>query len=126
MRMVRCERRALLALVAVLLLAAAWTAVGDRTPASLQHRAEVVHVERNGNGTVAPVELADAAFAPIVGAVRSAEPRQAPLWVMPGLAAALAARCMFRRLRLRPTLLARQTLLRGSLANRAPPLASFA
>ena len=124
--MVVPKRRALVTLVAVLLLATAWIAVDARASVSLQPAAEVGHTERNRNGAVAPVDLADAAIAPVVGAVRSAEPRQAPLWVMPGLAASLAALCLFRRLRLRPAILSRRTLLRGSLANRAPPLASLA
>lgn len=116
----------MLAVVGVLLLATAWIGVGSGSPVSLHTPTQVGHTDRDTNGTISPVDLTDAAVAPMLGTVRTAEPRQPPLWILPGLTAALAALCLLRRLRLRPTLLARQALLRGSLSNRAPPLASFA
>jgi len=126
MGMTRREHRALLVVLAVLLVATAWIVAGDRSSASLQNSAPIGHVEHEPNGTVAPVDLADAVVAPMLGAARAAAPRQAPLWILPGLAAAIAALCVLRRQRLRPTLLARRALRRASLADRAPPLASVA
>jgi hypothetical protein len=46
--------------------------------------------------------------------------------VLPGLAAALAALCLLRRLRSSPASRSRSRLLRDSLSQRAPPLESFA
>jgi hypothetical protein len=126
MRMVRNERRVLLAVLAVLLIATAWIGSGARVPPALPHIAEAGHSEHETNGTVSGVDLSDAVVAPMLGVARSAEPRQAPLWILPGLTAALATLCLFRRQQLRPTLPARQALLRGTRSNRAPPLASFA
>ena len=124
--MVRSERRVLLAVLAVLLIATAWIGTGARVPPALPHVAEAGHAERESNGAVSAVELSDAVVAPMLGMARTAEPRQTPLWILPGLAAALATLCLFRRQRLRPTWPARQVLLRGSRSNRAPPLVSFA
>jgi hypothetical protein len=122
----RSERRVLLAALAVLLIATAWIGSGARVPPALAHAAEASQAQHETNGTVSAVDLSDAVVAPMLGMARTAEPRQAPLWILPGLTAALATLCLFRRQRLRPTLPARQVLLRGSRANRAPPLASFA
>jgi hypothetical protein len=72
------------------------------------------------------VDLSAAVVAPVLGAVRTVEPRLVPPWVLPGLAAALAALRLLRRLRRSPTLPTRRVLLRGSVANRAPPIQSFA
>ena len=125
MRMVRRERSAMLVVVAALLIATAWIAVGERSDGPLQDPSRITHTERDTNGIFSPVDLTDAAVSPAVGATRGAEPRLAPLWVLPGLAATLAALCLMRRLRLSPTLPARRVLLRGSLSNRAPPVGSF-
>src|SRR4051794_30967292 len=112
MRMVRNERRVLLAVLAALLIATAWIGSGARVPPALPHIAEAGHAQHETNGTVSAVDLSDAVVAPMLGVARSAEPRQAPLWILPGLTAALATLCLFRRQRLRPTLPARQVLLR--------------
>jgi len=124
--MVRNERRVLLAVLAVLLIATAWVSTGARVPPALPHIAEAGHAEHETNGTVSGVDLSDAVVAPMLGVARSAEPRQAPLWILPGLTAALATLCLFRRQRLRPAWPARQVLLRGTRSNRAPPLAPLA
>ncbi len=126
MRMVRNERRVLLAVLAVLLIATAWVGTGARVPPSLPHVSEAGHAQHETNGTVSGVDLSDAVVVPMLGVARSVEPRQAPLWILPGLTASLAALCLFRRQRLRPAWPARQALLRGTRSNRAPPLTSFA
>ena len=126
MRMARREHGVMLAIAAVLLIATAWVAVGDRSSVTLQDPTRIVHTERETNGTISPVELGDAAVAPMLGAARSAEPRLVPLWILPGLAAALAALCLLRRLRRSPERPARRALLRGILSSRAPPLRSIA
>jgi hypothetical protein len=126
MRMVRSERRILLAVLAALLIATAWIGSGAHVPPALPHVAEAGHAPRESGGTVSAVDVSDAVVAPMLGVARTAEPRQAPLWILPGLAAALATLCLFRRQRLRPALLSGRKLLRGSRSNRAPPLASFA
>lgn len=125
MRMTRRTYSVMLVVVAALLIATAWIAVGERSTGPLHDPSRVTHSERDANGTVSSVELTDAAVASVLGAARTAEPRLAPLWALPGLAAALAARCLMRRLRRSPTLPARRVLLRGSLSNRAPPIGSF-
>jgi hypothetical protein len=126
MRMVRREHRALLVLLAVLIAATAWSGFGHQS-ASASHRfAQTAHDARGDGGTVAPADVSDAVAVPMLGALRTAEPRLGSLWALPGLAAALAALCLLRRLRRSPSLPARRALLRGTVANRAPPLASFA
>jgi hypothetical protein len=126
MRMVRRAHRALLVLLAVLIAATAWSAFGHQSAASSHRSAPAAHSGRGDGGTVSPADLSDAVAVPMLGALRAVEPRLAPLWVLPGLAAALAALCLLRRLRRSPSLPARRALLRGTVANRAPPLASFA
>jgi hypothetical protein len=115
----------MLAVIAALLVAMAWIAAGDRADGSLRDPSGVTHTDRDANGTVSPVDLTDAVVTPVLGAARAAELRLAPLWVLPGLTAALAALCLLRRLRRSPTLSARRALLRGSRSNRAPPTGSF-
>jgi hypothetical protein len=116
----------LLAVLAVLLIATAWIGAGARVPPALAHGVEAGHAQHETGGTVSAVALSDAVVTPMLGMARTAEPRQAPLWILPGLSAALATLCLFRRQQLRPTPPARRTLLRGSRSNRAPPFASFA
>jgi hypothetical protein len=130
MQTARRERATVLAVIAVLLLATLWIAVGDRIAVSTRDLGPAPthanQLERRSGDAVSAVDVNDSAVTPVLAAARTAEPRLAPLWVLPGLAAALAALCLFRRQRLRPTLLARRTLLRGSWVGRAPPLESFA
>ncbi len=126
MRMVRREHRPLLVVLAVLVLAAGWSSFGHTAGASHPNVAHANDSSSGDRGTVAPADLSDSVAVPVLGALRTVEPRLAPLWVLPGLAAGLAALCLLRRLRRSPALPARRALLRGSLANRAPPLVSFA
>lgn len=126
MRIVRRDQRALLVIGAVLVLASAWLAVGEQSNAAPRDLPAVGHVSQHSRGTVSPVDVGDVTAAPAVAVTRPAEPRSAPLWVLPGLAAALAASCLLRLQRGAPSSPARRVLLRGSVANRAPPLESFA
>jgi hypothetical protein len=126
MRILRREHRALLVIGAVLVLAGAWLAVGEQSSAAPRDLPAVGHLSHESRGTVSSVDVGDVTAAPAVAVTRTAEPRSAPLWVLPGLAAALAALCLLRLQRGAPASPARRVLLRGSVANRAPPLASFA
>jgi len=126
MRTLRREHRALLVIGAVLVLASAWLAVGEQSTAAPRDLPAVGHLSQHSRGTVSAVDVGDITAAPAVAVTRPAEPRSAPLWVLPGLVAALAALCLLRLQRRAPASPARRVLLRGSVANRAPPLASFA
>ena len=125
MRMARRPPTVMLLVVAALLIATAWIAVASRSEGPPPDPSAVIHTDPDTNGTFSPADPTDSAVGASLGAARTAEPRLAPLWVLPGLAAALAARCLMRRLRRSPTPPARRVLLRGSLANRAPPAGSF-
>ncbi len=116
----------MLLLLAVLVAATAWSTFGHLSAAPSHRLAPAADSPRGDGGTVSPADLTDAVAVPMLGALRTAEPRLAPYWVLPGLAAALAAVCVLRRLRRSPSLPAGRALLRDSLANRAPPLASIA
>jgi hypothetical protein len=118
----RRERPRLLALVAILLVATAWLAVGARlvsdpgtatTPATGQDRRDVV----------SPRAVADAVVAPAVAATRGLDLRLLGLWTLPGLAAALAALRQRRRQQLRPLPVAVPGRA-GPAATRAPPSGS--
>jgi len=125
MRTVRRERSVMLVVVAALLIATAWIAVGERSDGPIGDPSRILHTDQGTNGTFSPADMTDAAVTPMLGAARTVEPRMAPLWALPGFAAALAALCLMRRLRRSPTPPARRRLLRGSLVNRAPPSGSF-
>jgi hypothetical protein len=130
MQTARSERTTVRAVIAVLVLGTLWIALGDRITVAVRELgpapSHANQLERRSGDAVSAVDANDSAVTPVLAAARTAEPRLAPLWVLPGLAAALAALCLFRRQRLRPTLLARRTLLRGSMVGRAPPIESFA
>jgi hypothetical protein len=126
MRIVRRDHRALLVIGAVLVLASAWLAMGEQSTAAPRDLPAVGHLAHESRSTMSSVDVGDVTAAPAVAVTRTAEPRSAPLWVLPGLAAALAALCLLRLQRGAPLSPARRVLLRGSVANRAPPLASFA
>lgn len=119
---VRRERSRLLALVAILLVATAWLAVGARlvsdhsgtaAPATEQDRRDVVSTR----------DVADAVVAPAIAATRGLDLRLLGLWTFPGLAAALAALRLRRRQQLRPVPIT-VPVRAGTAANRAPPSGS--
>jgi hypothetical protein len=119
---VRRERSRLLALVAILLVATAWLAVGARlvsdagataTPATQQDRRDVVSTRG----------VADALVAPAIAATRGLDLRLLGLWTLPGIAAALAALRLRRRQQLRPVPIT-VPVRAGTAANRAPPSGS--
>jgi hypothetical protein len=116
---VRAERSRLLALAAIVLLAAAWLAVGARlgadgsttvAPATEQERRDVVSTR----------DVADAVVTPAIAASRGLDLRLLGLWALPGLAAALAALRQRRRQQLRPVPVT-VPVRAGTAANRAPP-----
>jgi hypothetical protein len=116
-----------LVLVAVLLAtAAAWTMAteGPTTPRSGPGRDAVV--QRGLVKVVGSVDVPELAGESLVSAPRPTPPRLEPMWALPGLAAALAAVCLLRRLRTSPPLAAPRVVLPGTGARRAPPVASFA
>ncbi len=124
MRTVRSARGAVL-IVAALALATAWIAVGERPPAPLR-ASPLSSVEHGVGGTVTSPDVAELTPTSVLTGHHAVEPRLGPLWVLPGLAAALAALCLLRRLRSSPASPSRPRLLRDSLSQRAPPLESFA
>jgi len=125
MRTVRSARGAVL-ILAVLALALTWVAVGGQTPNLPQDTSTLAAVEHGTGGTVTAADVADLGSTSVLSAVRTAEPRLGPLWVLPGLAAALAAVCLLRRLRASPLAAARRALLRDTVSRRGPPPVSVA
>ena len=119
----RRTHRALLVVLAVLVGAAA--SISITGPASVTHvaRALVVHTEHGSDRVNAALDAGETAAVPVLGALRTIELRLGALWALPGLAAALAAMCLLRRLRRSPSRPLRRVALRGSVSNRAPPLA---
>jgi hypothetical protein len=116
----------LLVVLAVLVVAAAWISIGGQAGVTHVARAQVVHTEHGSDRINAALDAGDAAAVPVLGALRTIELRLGPLWALPGLAAALAAMCLLRRLRRSPSRPLRRVALRGSASNRAPPLARIA
>lgn len=121
----RRQRSLLLALVALLVVAGAWMAFGSPAVAAGTATAPSGQADHGRQGVVSPGEVTDAVVAPAIGTARTADLRLLSLWILPGIAAALAARCLLRRQHLRPILLPRWSLT-GSVANRAPPTAPLA
>jgi hypothetical protein len=113
-------------IVAALALATAWIAVGERPQAPLHESSPLSSIEHGVGGTVTAADVADVTSTSVLTGHHTVALRLGPLWVLPGLAAALAAICLLRRLRSRPATPAGRRLLRDSLAQRAPPLESFA
>ena len=122
-------RAATVAVVAALLLVTAWVAVGG---ASLPHLTTPRPANSVGpptgtvSETLAPADVEHAVIASAPAGSRIAELRLGPVWVLAGLAAALAALPVLRRRHDGSGIVCRPVLLRGSVARRAPPLASFA
>jgi hypothetical protein len=122
-------RRATVAVIAALLLVMAWAAVGERLlpdQATTQSAAAVGTPEPRVSETFGSAEIEHAVIAAAPAAGRLAEPRLGPVWALAALAAALFTLSSLRRRHHRPAIVARPVLLRGSVARRAPPLASFA
>jgi hypothetical protein len=119
---VRRERSRLLALVAILLVATAWLAVGARLVAE-SGTDPAPTTEQDHRDVVSTRDVADAVVAPAVAATRGLDLRLLGLWTLPGLAAALAALRQRRRQHLRPLPLTVRVRARAA-ANRAPPSGS--
>jgi hypothetical protein len=115
----RRERSRLLALVAILLVATAWLAIGARL-VSDSSPAATPATEQDGRHVVSTRDVADAVVAPAVAATRGLDLRLLGLWTLPGLAAALAALRQRRRQQLRPLPVTVPVRARAA-ANRAPP-----
>ena len=126
MRTGRRTQRALLVVLAAALVAAAWITIAGPAGVTRVARAQVVHTEHGSDRVNAALDAGDAVAIPVLGALRTIELRLGPLWALPGLAAALAAMCLLRRLRRSPSRPLRRVALRGSVSNRAPPLARIA
>jgi hypothetical protein len=118
----RRERPRLLALVAMLLVATAWLAVGARMVGE-QGTSPGPATEQDRRDVVSPRDVADAVVAPAIAATRGLDLRLLGLWTLPGLAAALAALRQRRRQQLRPVPLT-VPVRAGTAANRAPPSGS--
>src|SRR4051794_35626122 len=118
----RRERPRLLALVAMLLVATAWLAVGARMVGE-QGPSPGPATEQDRRDVVSPRDVADAVVAPAIAATRGLDLRLLGLWTLPGLAAALAALRLRRRQQLRPLTVA-VPVRAGTAPNRAPPSGS--
>jgi hypothetical protein len=125
MRTVRSARGLLLA-GAALALAVASVTMGEAPAEPLAGHSTPGGLERRVGGTITAADLADVATTSVLAGHLNVQPRLGPLWALPGLAAALAAVCLLRRLRSSPVAPARRVLLRDSVSRRAPPLAAFA
>ena len=109
------------------MLGAAWVAVGARSPVPHAVFSQQVNAPHHTDSdAISPIDATDAVVTALPISHRSSDLRLGSLWVLSGLAAGLAALCMLRRLRGSPASQARRVVLRGSVARRAPPLASFA
>src|SRR5262245_36378002 len=120
-RWVRGAGGAALVVVAVA-LGTAWTAVGQSTDPT---RASVPAIERALAGTITSPDAPDIAGEPVLTTLRTIEPRMGPIWALPGLAAALAAVCVLRRLRTSPPPSPALVLCRAGPSRRGPPLADL-
>jgi hypothetical protein len=109
-----------LALAAILLVAVASLWIGAPTPERFGATGPSEATEQDERGRVTARDAVDALVAPALAATRQGDLRVLGLWILPGIAAALAARRVLRSQQLRPALLLR-TVLAGSVANRAPP-----
>jgi hypothetical protein len=109
--------------VIALALGTAWLGGGARVPdatGTLRHE-----TDRGLAGTVSDPDRTLVVAESTVSVLRTVEPRSTPSWVMPGLAAALAAVCLLRRQRGSPLGAGRGPVLRDSVSRRGPPLASL-
>jgi hypothetical protein len=122
-------RGATVAVIAALLLVTAWIAVGDRSLPQVVAATGTTHTEapdRSVSETLTPVDATHAVVASIPDGSRLAQPRLAPVWALAALAATMAALGAHRRRQDIPGRVARPRVWRGSVARRAPPLASLA
>ena len=110
--------------VVALAVGAAWTTdagqVTDRVGTASADVARAL-VATFTSAEVAAV-AADSTFAPH----RAAESRPGPSWTLPGLTAALAALCLWRRLKAIPRRPGSLRLLRDWVSRRGPPVTSLA
>jgi hypothetical protein len=83
-------------------------------------------VERALVGTITPVGAATVAVESTFAPHRAAESRPGASWTLPGLTAALAALCLWRRLRALPLRPGSLRQLRDWVSRRGPPVASLA
>jgi hypothetical protein len=115
--------------LAILLLVTAWVGTVDRSLPRLsaqQTAAPIEAPERTANETFGAADVQHAVIAPVPTGSRIVDHQRGPVWVLAALAAALAAVPISRRRHDGQGIVARSLLLRGSVARRAPPLASFA
>jgi hypothetical protein len=108
--------------VVAVALGTAWTAVGESTDPT---RAATPAVERALAGTITSPDAPNLAGEPVLGALRTVEPRLGPIWALPGLAAGLAAVCVLRRLRASPAPPPALVLCCAGRSRRGPPLVAL-
>jgi hypothetical protein len=110
--------------VFTLALGTAWLGGGARVPDATGTLPQ--EIERGVAGTVSDPDRTLVAAESTFTALRTVEPRLASSWVLPGLAAALAAVCLLRRLRGSPLGAGHGPVLRGGVSRRGPPRGSLA
>jgi hypothetical protein len=124
MQWLRGAGGAVLVVVAVA-LGTAWTAGAELGP-DPNGPAARHDVERILAGTISAPEATLGVAESALTVVRAVEPRGGPVWSLAGLAAALAAVCLLRRLRGAPVTSGHGRLLRDGVSRRGPPVFALA
>jgi hypothetical protein len=119
-------RRASVALLALLFLVVAWTAVGDGSGTRTSARSGSPDVAAVLYGRPSLRPIVDAIVLPVVAAARSSEPWAGPLGLLPALVAALLSLHLLGTSGRRADDAARRWLRCGHVGRRAPPAGSFA
>jgi hypothetical protein len=112
-------------LLVAVVLGSAWTAGGEGVPDPIGPTARH-EVERLLTGTIGGPDAVLAVTESMLSVARAVEPRVGPVWALPGIAAALAALCLLRRLRGSPVTSAHGRPLRDGVSRRGPPAFALA
>jgi hypothetical protein len=123
---IRPATRALALAAVVAALVSAWMVTTQQRAVPRIDPDHAATVQRTLGRVAAATDVPDIASETLTTVSRPIAPRSEPLWALPGLAAALAALCLLRRLRTSPALAAPRVVLPGTGARRAPPAGSFA
>jgi hypothetical protein len=124
--MTRTGTRALALAAAAFAVISAWMTVTQQAPLPRIDPDHTAAVQRGVAKVIAASDLPELAGETVTAALRPVAPRLGPLWALPGVAAALAALCLLRRLRGSPPPSTSRVVLPGTGARRAPPVGSFA
>lgn len=118
--------RGLALAAATIAVVSAWVMASPRAVVPRSDPDHVTVDQRGPATVVAASDVPELTGESLAAVPRPVAPRPGPLWALPGLAAALAALCLLRRLRTSPPVAAPRVVLPGTGARRAPPVGSFA